>query len=130
MRLGARRNFPKYLTLIDSICLLRQFQKEVKTYKKLQYIEVDHTDLELAERLFNHVIDNSMSDLNNHSRELLELLQDLFKTEPFSRKDIRELTSWGLSKVQRCMTELLKHELLVLNSGGRGKVHYYQLIQT
>ena len=129
-RLGARRNFPKYLTLIDSICLLRQFQKEVKTHESIQYLEVDKEDIKLAERLFDHVVENSTSELNSHTRELLRILKDKFPDEAFNRQEVRDLTNWNLTKVQRCMTELVKHELVILESGGRGKVHQYKLIQT
>ena len=129
-RLGARRNFPKYLTLIDSICLLRQFQKDVQRHESIEYLEVEQEDIKLAEKLFNYVVDNSISELNNHSRELLRVIKDKYPEESFSRKEVRDLTHWSLTKVQRCMTELLKHELVVLETGGRGKVHQYKLIQT
>jgi hypothetical protein len=128
-RLSARRNFPKYLTLIDSVCLLRQFQKKIKTYDDLEYLEVDKTDLKLADKLFKYVVANSSEELNGHSRELLQVLMESF-TGSFTRQQIRDFTLWSLAKVQRCMTELLKHELVILESGGRGKVHQYKLIQT
>ena len=86
--------------------------------------------MDLAQRLFKHVIDNSLSELNSHSRELLKIIKERFSEEPFSRKHLRELTDWNLTKVQRCMTELLKLELVVLESGGRGQVHEYRLVQT
>ena len=127
-RLAARRNFPKYLTLIDTICLIRQFQKEVKSHNGIAYLEVDSYDMETARRLFTHVIDNSISELNSHSRELLSLLKSKFTSVEFTRKDIRAFTNWSFIKVRRAFEGLMKHELLTLSSGGRGKVHCYKLV--
>jgi hypothetical protein len=127
IRLNARRNFPKFLCLIDSICLLRQFQKEVKTHHGHEYLEVEKSDLKLADKLFKNVIDNSVSELNSHSRELLKFLKLKPKDQVFTRKEIRDSTDWGFTKVRRSFEDLLKHELLVLDSGGRGKVHSYKL---
>ena len=127
-RLTARRNFPKYLTLIDTICLIRQFQKEIKHHNGIAYLEVDSYDMETARRLFTHVIDNSISELNSHSRELLSLLKSKFTSVEFTRKDIRAFTNWSFIKVRRAFEGLMKHELLTLSSGGRGKVHSYKLV--
>ena len=47
----SRRDHVKYLTLIRSIALLHQFQREVKSHGALRYIEVTLGDIELANEL-------------------------------------------------------------------------------
>lgn len=44
----SRRDHVKYLTLIRSIALLHQFQREVRTHGDLRYIEVTPADIALA----------------------------------------------------------------------------------
>jgi len=58
-----RRDHKKYLTLIRSIALLHQYQREVKTTyykgKNLSYIEVTLEDIELANHLVHDILGRS-----------------------------------------------------------------------
>lgn len=62
-----RRDHEKYLTLIDTIALLHQHQREVKTVRHagtdLAYIEVTLADIECANRLVHEVLGRSLDEL-------------------------------------------------------------------
>ncbi|WP_145956682.1 toprim domain-containing protein, partial [Xenorhabdus budapestensis] len=55
-----RRDHMKYLTLIQSIALLHQYQREIKTAehrgKRLEYIEVSKDDIRLANQLAHEIL--------------------------------------------------------------------------
>nr|WP_249039961.1 hypothetical protein [Photorhabdus asymbiotica] len=56
----------KYLTLIQSIALLHQHQREVKTAehrgKRLEYIEVTKDDISLANRLAHEILGRTLDE--------------------------------------------------------------------
>jgi DNA primase len=50
-----RRDHPRFLTLISTVCFLRQYQKEVKhIHGDNEFIEIDCTDYETAYQIFVH----------------------------------------------------------------------------
>src|SRR5690606_8456374 len=92
-----RRDHEKYLTLIDSIALLHQYQREIKTVdvhgrtnvagagsagatnhagKELYYIEVQLSDIETANKLAHEVLGRTLDELPAQTRKLLKLIQD------------------------------------------------------
>ena len=62
-----RRDHEKYLTLIDSIALLHQYQREVKTVandgETMEYIEVALSDIETANRLAHEILGRTLDEL-------------------------------------------------------------------
>jgi DNA primase catalytic core len=108
-----RRDHEKYLTLIDTIALVHQFQREVKAIKNadkvIEYVEVRPEDIALANRLAHEVLGRSLDELPPQTRRLLRLL-DRFVAEQarkkgleraqvrFSRRELRE--AWGMSDTQ------------------------------
>jgi len=111
-----RRDHLKYLTLIRSIALLHQYQRTVKTVRvgdeTLQYIEVELSDIVLANRLADQVLGKSIDELPPQSRRLLMELYDWVRTEcqrleierrefRFTRRMVRETLVWGQKKASR-----------------------------
>lgn len=108
-----RRDHEKYLTLIDTIALVHQFQREVKAIKNadkvIEYVEVRPEDIALANRLAHEVLGRSLDELPPQTRRVLRLL-DRFVAEQarkkgleraqvrFSRRELRE--AWGISDTQ------------------------------
>jgi hypothetical protein len=75
-----RRDFPKYLTLIRTVALLHQYQREVKEHEHrgevLRYIEVTRSDIALANRLAHEVLGRSLDELPPQTRRLLGLVDE------------------------------------------------------
>jgi DNA primase catalytic core len=108
-----RRDHEKYLTLIDTIALVHQFQREVKAIrnanKVIEYIEVRPEDIALANRLAHEVLGRSLDELPPQTRRVLRLL-DRFVAEHarkkgldraqvrFTRRELRE--AWAISDTQ------------------------------
>lgn len=128
-RLQGRRDQPKYLALIKSVAFLRQMQKPIKydykNGKKVPFIEVDFTDIRIANRLAHEVLGRSLDELSRPGRDLIMLLDDMVEKQAkkalekdtdtvvkrtsmdFSRRDIREFTGWSNTRVHRYLKELI-----------------------
>ena len=98
-----RRDHEKYLTLIDSIALLHQYQREIKTVahngEAVEYIEVALSDIEVANRLAHEILGRTLDELPPQTRKLLSQVYAMVlqgcqlggvaqKDYRFSRKDI------------------------------------------
>ena len=137
-----RRDHQKYLTLIKSIALLHQYQREIKSIEHngevLEYIEVTEKDIEIANQLASEVLGRTLDELPPQTRKLLQLIYDYVQQQVkekkidqqdfrFSRRDIREITGWGLTQIAVHCQRLEAMEYLLVKSGQRGQVLHYQL---
>ena len=138
-----RRDHEKYLTLIDSIALLHQYQREIKTVnhagKNIEYVEVQLSDIETANRLAHEVLGRTLDELPAQTRKLLRLIQKMVKEVcqadsieqrdyRFSRRDIREFTGWSDNQLKVHCQRLTELEYLLIHSGHRGKSLEYELL--
>src|SRR5262249_27808549 len=84
-RTRARRDHMKYLTLIRTIALLHQYQREKKSIgegaERIDYIEATIEDIALANELAHEVLGRSLDELPPQTRRLLHLIDDLVTRE-------------------------------------------------
>ena len=132
----ARRDHMKYLTLIKTITLLHQHQREVKTIqhhgKTIEYIEVTAKDIQLANQLAQDALSQSLDELPPQTRTLLNLIQKMAQESNqndyrFSRRDIREYTSWGNTQIKVHCQRLEDMEYLLVQRIGRSHTIRYEL---
>ncbi|RAT57477.1 DNA primase, partial [Lonsdalea populi] len=75
-----RRDHMKYLTLIQSIALLHQYQRAVKRVEHrgavIEYIEVAQSDIALANKLAHEVLGRTLDEMPPQTRKLLVWLKD------------------------------------------------------
>ena len=136
-----RRDHMKYLTLIQSITLLHQYQRKVQRVQHrgawLEYIEVEKSDIELANRLAHEVLGRTLDEMPPQTRKLLVLLKDWVKAcaeqqslKPeevrFTRRDVRERLNWGDTQLKIHLARLLEMEYLLLFR--RGLTYEYALL--
>jgi hypothetical protein len=134
-----RRDHEKYLTLIDAIALLHQYQRAVKTVthrgQALEYIEVTLDDIALANKLAHEVLGRSLDELPPQTRRLLALISDLVEDRAtslemhrrdfrFSRKTLREATGWGDTQLKVHLARLIELEYLLAHRGPDGRFDY------
>lgn len=142
-RTRTRRDHRKYLTLIRSIALLHQYQREVKTTyyrdKALDYIEVTLEDIALANQIAHEVLGRSLDELPPQTRHLLSLIDEMVtercsgspgsrREYRFTRRDIREYTGWGPTQLTVHLQRLESMEYLLIHQGGRGRQRVYELL--
>ena len=145
-RTRTRRDHAKYLTLIEAIALLHQYQRPVKQIGRgtagdgppLDYIEVELTDIALANRLAHEVLGRSLDELPPQTRRLLHLIDDLVdarsrtqgierKAVRFTRRELREATRWGDTQLKVHLARLEDMEWLIAHRIQHAQRHQYEL---
>ncbi len=142
-RTRARRDFPKYLTLIRTIALLHQHQRPLKTVEHhgqtVEYIEATLDDVAVANRLAHQVLGRSLDELPPQTRAALRKLEAAVAaacaaqsvTREAFRFSRREVRTWiGLSDVQARLhlERLVRMEYLLVHRGQRGQSFVYELL--
>jgi DNA primase len=137
-RTRTRRDHEKYLTLIDTIALLHQYQREIKTTliddKPVQYTEVTIADIEAANAIAHEVLGRSLDELPPQTRRLLSLTVDYVKAlmieqqcqradARFTRKQLRAVTGWGDTQLKVHLARLVELEYVQVHREGRGKIN-------
>lgn len=138
-----RRDHMKYLTLIQSVALLHQYQREVKTVEHrgqvIEYIEVERSDIVLANKLAHEILGRTLDEMPPQTRKLLLLIQgmvnQLAHTQNkklgevrFTRRDIRNATQWSDSQLKLHCLRLAEMEYLLVHGGSRGHLLQYELL--
>jgi DNA primase len=137
-----RRDHMKYLTLIRSIALLHQYQRPHRSVthrgETLTYIEVTKTDIALANRIAHEVLGRTLDELPPQTRRLLTMVQTWVSERcsataqkqsefRFTRRDVREATSWGDTQLKVHLARLVEFEYVLTHRGLRGLTHEYEL---
>ncbi|KFF61490.1 DNA primase [Pectobacterium brasiliense] len=138
-----RRDHMKYLTLIQSIALLHQYQREVKTVSHrgqvIEYIEVERSDIVLANKLAHEILGRTLDEMPPQTRKLLLLIQGMVNQlahtqskKPgevrFTRRDIRDATQWSDNQLKVHCLRLVEMEYLLVHGGSRGHLLQYELL--
>ncbi|MGH8032189.1 MAG: CHC2 zinc finger domain-containing protein [Luteimonas sp.] len=128
-----RRDHAKYLTLIDAIAFLHQHQRPIKTTTVaggvIEYVEVTHDDIALANRLAHEVLGRSLDALPPQTRRLLGVVAGYVAeraaaqgTEPahvrFTRRELREAVQWGDTQLKLHLLRLVEQEYLIVHRHG------------
>jgi DNA primase len=138
-RTRTRRDHEKYLTLIDTITLLHQYQRPVQTVSHngavIEYIEVTLADIEHANRLAHDVLGRSLDELPPQTRRLLSLIDDLVSEQckqqgmkrgdyRFSRRALREHSGWGDTQLKVHLQRLVELEYVLIHRGTGNRFSY------
>ena len=138
-----RRDHEKYLTLIDTITLLHQYQRPLKkdSYQGhvTEYIEVTVADIVLANQLAQEVLGRTLDELPPQTRRLLESVLQMVQSEcheqqlkqsalRFSRKTVRDASGWSDFQVKKHLKRLEDLEYVLIHKGQRGQSFEYELL--
>lgn len=139
-RTRTRRDHEKYLTLIETLAFLHQYQRPVqKDGKGLDYIEVTVEDIAVANRIAGEVLGRSLDELPPQTRRLLALLEERVSSEGkrlkiardnfrFSRRDVRGWIGWGDTQLKVHLRRLEEMEYLLVHRANRGQMFVYELL--
>jgi DNA primase catalytic core len=138
-----RRDHEKYLTLIDTIALLHQHQRPVRTMldagQAVEYIEVTAEDISQANDIAHEVLGRSLDELPPQTRRLLASVVEHVRGQAkaqaipqaevrFTRKDVREATGWGDTQLKVHLARLVELEYLLTHRAERGQGFAYELL--
>ena len=142
-RTRTRRDHEKYLTLIDTIALLHQHQRDPITHtingREVEMLPVTLSDIESANRIAPEVLGRSLDELPPQSRRLLESIKTLTRQKMettaaeqhlsfFSRKELREKTGWSNMQIRRHLERLCDLEYIAQRGGRNGIQIKYELL--
>jgi hypothetical protein len=142
-RTRLRRDHEKYLTLIDTLALLHQHQRGIKSAAQdgecVEYVEVTLGDIEVANQLAHEALGRSLDELSPQTRRLLALVTAMVEAQcaalkitradyRFSRRDVREHAGWSDFQVKMHMHKLEELEYVLVHRGGRGQSFVYELL--
>ena len=142
-RTRLRRDHEKYLTLIDTLALLHQYQRPIQTTvydnETLEYVEVTLDDIEAANQLAHEALGRSLDELHPQTRRLLLLIDEQVRETcaklaitrsdyRFSRRDVRGQTGWSDTQLRLHLDRLVALEYLLVHRGGRGQSFVYELL--
>ena len=142
-RTRTRRDHEKYLTLIDTITLLHQHQRLIKTAvvagSAVAYIEVTLADIELANKIAHEVLGVSLDELAPQTRRVLTGVHALVRAKMatlgalqrdirFSRSDVRTATGLSDTQARLHLERLCAMEYLLVHRGQRGQSYEYELL--
>ena len=132
-----RRDHMKYLTLIQSIALLHQYQREIKRVEHrgqvVEYIEVTREDIRLANQLAHEILGRTLDEMPPQTRKLLQLIQQWVSDSGqareamlFTRKQLRDAVQWGDTQLKIHLARLVEMEYLLVHR--RGLTFCYELL--
>ncbi len=135
-----RRDHEKYLTLIDSIALLHQHQRQRGQHlvngRTVEFVEVTLDDIALANELAPEVLGRSLDELPPQTRRLLGFIRELMTGKrkaqkaatTFSRRELRDLCGWSLTQVRVHLERLVELESLAVRHGRLGSQFVYEVL--
>jgi len=142
-RTRTRRDHAKYLTLIESITLLYQHQRVLRTAqsggKGVEYIEVTIEDIRLANRLAHEVLGRSLDELPPQTRRVLELIetfvaekakqQEIARSDArFTRRELRARCGMSDAAIRVHLERLVMMEYVRAAAGRNGLRFEYELL--
>lgn len=137
-----RRDHEKYLTLIDSIALLHQHQRQrgqhIVNGRVIEFVPVNLDDIALANQLAPEVLGRSLDELPPQTRRLLGHIRELMERKrsgigpkagvTFSRKELREACGWSLTQISVHLERLVALEYLAIRHGRLGSAFVYEIL--
>jgi DNA primase len=142
-RTRTRRDHEKYLTLIDTIALLHQHQRQIHSTviagKPVEYIEASLSDIALANRIAHEVLGTSLDELPPQTRRVLAGIHALVRAKVatlaaqqrdirFSRSEVRTATGLSDTQARLHLERLCAMEYLLTHRGQRGQSFEYELL--
>lgn len=134
-----RRDHEKYLSLIDTIALLHQYQRDPIIHEAagriLELLPVTPEDIAAANAIAEKILGNNLHELPPQTRILLDHIKTLIRRklrddlEPqFTRRELREHAGWSYRQVRRHLERLQELEYIHLSQGRNGITMHYRLL--
>ncbi len=142
-RTRTRRDHDKYLTLIDTIALLHQHQRPIRSTtvadQIVEYIEATVADIELANAIAHEVLGTSLDELPPQTRRVLASLHSLVQLKMtelgvpqrevrFTRTQVRATCALSDTQARIHLERLAAMEFILVHRGQRGQSYEYELL--
>jgi len=125
-----RRDFPRFLILIKSACLLFQYQREKIIHNETEYLIATADDYKIAHTIAKVILAQTLKELTPRQESILDKLSSEFCMEEFAIRDIKlveGLNNIPYSTLRSVIKDLSKMGYLDWN-GEKGKKSMYKVI--
>jgi DNA primase len=137
--LRGRRDHDRFLSLIEGVAFLHQWQREVRQDGDAEYIEASIADYAIAYDLAHQVFADSAHDLPKPARDFLAQVEGLVESTAqqtkagigetwFTRRMVREVTKLPDHIIKRHMREIEDLEYVVVQRAPQGGSFRYRLL--
>ena len=136
-RTRTRRDHEKYLTLIDTVTLLHQRQREkIQLPSGRTALVATRSDIEIANRLAPEVLGRSLDELPPQTRKLWDEIKRHalesttaadWRHHHFTRRELRERIGWSVTQVRTHLERLHELEYILPRHGRNGVRFEYSL---
>jgi ferredoxin len=139
----SRRAHDHYLTLIEAVTYLHQYQRPTGTFtvgeQTVRFVETTPRDIEIAGQLANRFLGRSFAELPERTQLLLEQIVAGARGEcerqgielcelRFGRREVRPWSTFGHTQLKAHLARLVEFEYLKIHSGGgKGRPIVYEL---
>ncbi len=126
-----RRDYQKFLNLIEAVTFLHQYQRPLKTLQDgTEYIESTIADYRIAYSLACDIFGDGLSELMKPERDFYERLKQMLQEKEivsFQRRQARAYTNLPDHVVRRFLETLVSMEYLLVLEGKNGVRFEYKL---
>ena len=120
----------QYLKIIETICLINQYQRKKETTKSGEEILiVDKADIHVANEIMKDLIKTKSDILNPGERRFIQKLKEFFTGKTFNKSEVCKLTKTALSSTKRYLKSLVEKGFLRIESADRFQGFQYVLVQ-
>lgn len=129
--LRGRRDHDRFLSLIEGIAFLHQYQRKIGEDGGAQYIESGVEDYAHAYDLAQTVFANTLGDLPKPVADLMERIEAMLEASgksEFSRRDVREFTRLPDHLLKRHMGAVEDLEYVSVSRASQGGSFRYRLL--
>jgi len=149
--LNTRREQTKTESLIETVAILHQYQREINTATvcgvDIQYIEVTKEDIENVHRIAGDVLRQSLDEMPKLCRDLLGFIHEIVTEKhaaeqacngdecpqrwqiSFTRKELAERSGWSRWHLEEHLKELEEAGYIVQRMGKKGQKYAYSLVE-
>ena len=123
-RVRVRRDFKRFLALIEASAILHQRQREVEVKDGVNYLIATIEDYAVAYEIGKVVLVQTLKDISPKAETVAQAAEDLFKggAKELSRKQFYDaLPDMGSTTIDRCLEELVRIGYLERTGGGKGR---------
>jgi hypothetical protein len=135
--LRVRRDWPRFLALIEAVCLLHQYQRERQIFSGAECLVATIEDYGVAYRLANRILWPTLSGVAPKLKELVSAAKQLHEEREasgaagtFSLKELVERLGWDRKTAAKYVKRALDGGYLEAPDGiKQGKATLYQFVQ-
>lgn len=130
-RIRTRRDHVRFLSLIETITTLHQYQREIRGTNGSEYLVADVEDYAVAYRLAHKIIGQIFKRISPRGEEIVNLVSENYPEGNFSRKMLQDLNGRDKETVKKYISEAVKVGYFeVAEFGGPGKTYSYRLAKS